>query len=91
MPGLGDQSPAQVLRADFRKVVPEAQRSAEDKVFDNWHYVIIDVPGPTDFIKDMSAGVPADRTFHHCDGQEKTTRTALEAETPLRRKQDEQG
>jgi len=41
-------------------VVPGAQRSAEDKLYGNWHYVIIDVPGPRDLIKDMSAGVPTD-------------------------------
>ena len=63
LPGLAIKSSEQILREDFHKVVPEAQRSAEDTVYDNWHCVIIDVLGPRDFIKDMSAGVPADGIF----------------------------
>ena len=63
LPGLAINRLSKFYAQIFARWWPEAQRNAEDTVYDNWHCVIIDVLGPGDFIRDMGAGVPADGIF----------------------------
>ena len=52
-------------------MVPEAQRSAEDTVYDNWHCVIFDVLGTQGFHQGHECWSSSRWNFRLCDGQEK--------------------